>query len=131
MEKVFVAKKFTQFKTSRTLKIDLFEIPDNRNIEKLFSNYELLFLDQANFSSDVSQILMLQFSYLELLCLPCHPYQTLPLPTEPLFNSILSTFFICFFILSYSIRPHVLCQTICQSKPIKFNIKLYTYQFAL
>ena len=82
LEKVFVAKKFAQFKKSRTLKIDLFEIPDNRNIEKLFSNYELLFLDQANFSSDVSQILMLQFSYLELLCLPCHPYQTLPLPTE-------------------------------------------------
>ena len=28
----------------RNLKIDLFEIPDKKNIEKLFSKYELLFL---------------------------------------------------------------------------------------
>ena len=40
--------------TSRTLKLDVFKIPDNKNIEKLFSKYELLFLDQANSSSNLS-----------------------------------------------------------------------------
>ena len=55
LEKVFITKKFTHYKTSRTLKIDVFEIPDNKNIEKLFSKYELVFLDQTNFSSDTSQ----------------------------------------------------------------------------
>ena len=49
-------------KTSRTLKIDLFKIPDNKNIGKLFSKYELLFLDQANSSSNPNQILILQFA---------------------------------------------------------------------
>ena len=52
LERVFVSKKFTQCKTSRTLQIDVFEIIDNKNIGKLFSEYELLFLDQANPSSD-------------------------------------------------------------------------------
>ena len=62
LEKVFITKKFTQCKTLRTIKIDVFEIPDNKNIEKLFIKYELLFLDQDN-------------SILELPCLPpylCH-----------------------------------------------------------
>ena len=53
-------KKFSQFKTSRTLKIDVFEIPDNKNIEKLFSKHIQLFLNQANSCSDPSQILILQ-----------------------------------------------------------------------
>ena len=57
LEKVFITKKSTQCKTSRTLKLDGFEIPDNKNIGKLFSKYELLFLDQANSSFDPSQIL--------------------------------------------------------------------------
>ena len=61
LEKVFITYKFTQCKTSRTLKIDVFKIPDNKNIGKLFSKYELLFLNQANSSSDPSQILILQF----------------------------------------------------------------------
>ena len=52
---VFITKKCTQYKTSRTLKIDVFEIPDDKNIDKLFSKYELVFLDQTNFSSDTSQ----------------------------------------------------------------------------
>ena len=60
LEKVFITKKFNQFKTSPTLKTDVFEILDNKNIEKLFSKYELLFLDQANSSSDRSQILIQQ-----------------------------------------------------------------------
>ena len=41
LEIVFITKKFTQCKTSRTLKIDLFETPDNKNIGKLFSRYEI------------------------------------------------------------------------------------------
>ena len=64
LEKVFVNKKFTQCKTSLTLKIDAFEIPDNKNVGKLFSKYELLFLDKANSSSDPSQTLVLQFPIL-------------------------------------------------------------------
>ena len=51
---VFITQKFTHYKTSRTLKLDVFKIPDNENIGKLFSKYELLCLDQANFSSNPS-----------------------------------------------------------------------------
>ena len=42
-------------------KIDVFEIPDNKDIGKLFPKYELPFLDQANSSSDPSQTLTQQF----------------------------------------------------------------------
>ena len=48
-------------KTSRILQINVFEMPDNKNIGKLFPKYELLFLDQANSSSDPSQIFILRF----------------------------------------------------------------------
>ena len=58
-------------KISCTLKIDVFEIPDNTNIEKLFSKYELLSLDQAHSSYDTSQILILQFS---IQILPPSPF---------------------------------------------------------
>ena len=44
-----------------TLKIDLFETPGNKNVGIIFSNYELFYLDQANSSSDSSQILILRF----------------------------------------------------------------------
>ena len=53
--------KFIQCKTSRTLKINVFEIPDNKNNGKLLSKYELLLLDLTNSSSDSSQILILRF----------------------------------------------------------------------
>ena len=43
------------------VKFNVFKIPDNKNIGKLFSKYEMLYLDQANSSSDPSQILILQF----------------------------------------------------------------------
>ena len=43
---VFITQNFAQYKTSRTLKIDLFKIPDNKNIGKLFAKHKLLFLDQ-------------------------------------------------------------------------------------
>ena len=65
LERVFVNKKCNRHKTSLTLQINVFEIPDNRNIWKLFSKYELLFLDQANSSSHPSQILILQFTTLK------------------------------------------------------------------
>ena len=60
LEKVFITKKCTQCKTSHTLKTDVFELPDNKDIAKLFSKYELFFLDQSNFSSNLFQVLILQ-----------------------------------------------------------------------
>ena len=56
-----ITKTCTQRKTLHALKIDLFELSDNKNIGKLLSKYELFFLDQADFSSDPSQILILQY----------------------------------------------------------------------
>ena len=32
LEKAFITKKYTQCKTSHTLKTDVFELPDNKNI---------------------------------------------------------------------------------------------------
>ena len=58
---VFITKKFTQCKTSHTLKIDGFKIPDNKNVGKLFSKYKVSFLDQADSSSDPYQMIILQF----------------------------------------------------------------------
>ena len=40
LEKVSITKKFTQCKTSRTLKTDVFEIPDNKRNGKLLLKYE-------------------------------------------------------------------------------------------
>ena len=40
LEKVFINQKFTQCKTSHSLKRDVFEIQDNKNIRELFSKYE-------------------------------------------------------------------------------------------
>ena len=51
---VFITQKFTHYKTSRTLKPDAFKIPDNQSIGKLFSKYELLFLNEANSISNPS-----------------------------------------------------------------------------
>ena len=66
MEKVFngrssLLKNLLNVKHQSTLKIEAFKIPDNKNIGKLFSKFEMLFLDQANSSSDPSQISILQF----------------------------------------------------------------------
>ena len=44
---------------SHNLKNDLFELPVNKNIGKLFSKYELFHLDQVNFSSKPFQVLIL------------------------------------------------------------------------
>ena len=53
-QKVFITYKFIQGKISGALKIDVFKIPDNKHIGKLFSKYELLFLLTANSNSDPS-----------------------------------------------------------------------------
>ena len=60
LEKVFITKKCTHCKTFHTLKTDVFELPDNKDIRELFSKYVLFFLDQFNFSSNSFQVLMLQ-----------------------------------------------------------------------
>ena len=69
---IFITKKYTQCKTQHTLKIDLFELPDNINTGKLFSKYELFFPNQANASSDLSHVLILQ-----------HPIPISSLPRSP------------------------------------------------
>ena len=102
---VFITQKFTHYKTSRTLKLDVLKISDNENTEKLFLKYEQLFLDQANSSSNPSQILILQLPIRRTSLLPQHLCQILPQPTETLTNTNLIMFFIGFNILSYSIRP--------------------------
>ena len=48
IEKVFITEKFNQCKTSRTLNINVFELPDIKKIGKLFSKYKLLFLDNSS-----------------------------------------------------------------------------------
>ena len=42
---VGINKKYTQWETSRTLKIGVFKLLGNTNIEKLFSKYKTFFLD--------------------------------------------------------------------------------------
>ena len=101
LEKVFITKKFTQCKTSRTLIIDVLKIPDNKNIGKLFPKYELLFLDHANSSSDPSQILTEQFP-IPRVSLPSSPslsHFTLASQLQLLLNKILIMLFINFPIL--------------------------------
>ena len=72
LEKIFITKKLTRLKKSSSLKIDVLDIPDNKNIGKLFLIYKLLFLDQAKSSSDPSEILILRF-----------PIPRASLPTSP------------------------------------------------
>ena len=72
--KVFITKKYAQRKTSHTLKKpNVFELPDNKKNEKLFSKYELFFWDQANFYSNSFQVLMLQYPILRA-SLPPSPF---------------------------------------------------------
>ena len=95
LRKAFITKKFTQCKTSRIIKIEVFEIPNNKNIGKLFSKYELVFLHQANSSFDPSKILMLQFptpraslpaspSLLNITLANCNPFSTQSSPCSSL-----------------------------------------------
>ena len=54
--KDFITKKCTQC-TPHVLKMDVFELPGNKNIGKLYSKYKP---NQASSSSDPSQILIRQ-----------------------------------------------------------------------
>ena len=104
LEKFFIIKKCTQYKTSHTLKFYLFELPDNKHFGKFFSKYEVLFLDQSNFSSNPFQILILQrFPCSLAISVKFHTGQL-----TPLLETILIMFFIGFSILSYPIRPYTL-----------------------
>ena len=121
-------------------------MPYDKNIGKLFSKHELLFLDQANSSSDPSQVLIQKF-----------PITRAPLPP----SSSLSNFTNClanclqislanwnslqhnpynvlhwfpYFFLSHSATCHhkyLIYQNICNAQPSKFIIKLYTDHNAL
>ena len=125
LEEVFIFKKPTQCKTSHTIETD-FDLPDTRNIEKLFSKYEMFFLDQLNFSSDLSKILIMQ--------------QLIPRaassPWPSLFNLTLvkwkssSAYLYHALILPYPVRPNTtsIGYTKSYAKPRQSNffIKLYT-----
>ena len=66
--------------------------------------------------------------YLELPCLPHHLCQSLSQPTEANIPSS------CYSLVSVFVLPHstthchkyLIYQTICEAKPVKFIIKLYT-----
>ena len=131
LEEVFINKKFTECKTSRTLKIDVFEIPDNKKYWKIVLKCGLLFLNRANFCSDPSQILMLQFSTPVALLPPLPSLSRFTLANwNPLQHNTYHVLhrFPYFFLPHLTIRYHEyrIHQTICQAKSIKCIIKLYT-----
>ena len=122
--KIFNTKICTQRKTLNTLKTDVFELPDNKNIGKLLSKYELFSLDQDNFISDPSQILILQYLFPTgspslTICVKFPPCQL-----EPLFNVVLIMFSIDLPIFSYPIRPHatVVVYIKLYAKPSQSNL---------
>ena len=92
LEEVFITTKCTQHKTLHTLKTDVFKLPHNKNIGKLSSKYELFFLDQAKFSFDPSQILILQYLIPTTSLLPPRSLSNFPLVT---WNSSLSQSLSC------------------------------------
>ena len=101
----------------------------NKNIGKLFSRYELLFLVLGNSNSDPSQILIQQFPIPRAsLTISVEFY---PSQLKPFFNLILIMLLIGLPILYYpnsTTRHHKYCifQSICQDKPMKLIIKLYS-----
>ena len=131
LEKVFINKNFTQFKTSRTVKIDALEILD-KNVGKLFSKYELLFFDQASFSSYPSKILILQFLIPRAFLPPLPSLSNLTLANwdRSLLQSLrYSSSVSLFYTTSFDhtdMCKYWICQTICQAKSVEFVIKLYT-----
>ena len=121
-------------------------MPYDKNIGKLFSKHELLFLDQANSSSDPSQVLIQKF-----------PLTRTPLPPSSSLSNFTSCLANClqislanwnslqhnpynvlhwfpYFFLSHSATCHhkyLIYQNICNAQPSKFIIKLYTDHNAL
>ena len=106
---VFITKNVTQCKASSTLKIDLIfsKILDNKIIGKLFSKYELIFLDQASSSSDLSQTLILRFLLPRVSLPPLSSLFKFYLSQlKLLLNTIVIMFLTGFPHLSYPIQPH-------------------------
>ena len=103
----------------------------NKNIKKLFPQYEPLFSTKL-----IPVLLHLKYwsydsPYIELPWIPHHLYQVLSYPTEtplqPNNHHLLQWF--SYFVLPHSTKRHHkywLYQTIWQAKPIKFIIKLFT-----
>ena len=126
LEKVFIAKKFTQCKASRTLWNIRFEIPDNKNIGNCVQN-----INCFSWIKLIQVLIHLTYSpYLELPCLPPHLCQILSQPTKtPLQHNLHHVFhWFSYVVLPNSITHHHkywICQIIWQAKPIKFIIKLY------
>ena len=124
LEKVFVTKKCTNCKTSHTLKTDVFELPDNKDIRKLFSKYELFFPNQSNFSSNSFQILILQHlipwvslpSFLSLLNFTLVNWN----PSSTQYSWCSSSFSPFFLPHSTTHHSYWMYQTKCQAKQIKF-----------
>ena len=98
LEKVFLAKKCAQYKTSHTY---VFELPDKKNIGMLFSKNELFFLIHFKYWYYI-------ISLLGPPCLSCHICQISPWPTETLFQRNLHHVLHCFpyFVLPHSTTRH-------------------------
>ena len=111
-----------------TLKANVFELQDNKNIGKLFLKHEMFFLNEALFISDPSKILILQYPistarlYHYLCKISPWPTET-PLQRNPYYLLHQSPYFV---LLNLTTRTSIGCQAICQAKPHKFFIKLYT-----
>ena len=74
--------------------MDLFELPDKKNIRKLISKYELFFLNQASSSSDQSQILIPQHPIpIYLPCVHDHLCLIFPEKTETSSTIVIMLFF--------------------------------------
>ena len=105
LEKVFIIKKC---KVSRSLKPDIFELPDNKYIGKLFSNNEMFLLDQAYFSSNTFKYCYYNIPSLELPYSSYHLCQSSPWSTEtPLHcnpHHVLHRF--SYFVLPHSTTRH-------------------------
>ena len=84
----------------------------------MFSKYEMFFLDQANFSSYQSQILILKYLILRA-SLPLSP----SLQHNPQYVLHQFPYFV---LANLTIRhKYWIYQTVCQAKALKFIIKLY------
>ena len=99
MYKTLNNKKCTQFKISHTLKTDVFQLLDNKNVRKLFPNYETFFLDQAIIKMlENCFLIMKRFSWIKLIQVLIHlkywyynsPSQDLLCLLHHLFNTISS-----------------------------------------
>ena len=107
LEKVFVAKKFTQCKTSHTLCNIRFEIPENKNFGNCVQNVNCFSWIKLIPSSDPCHIVILQFPVLIASLSPPISVKFYPSRLKPLFNAIFIKFFIGFPVLLYPIQPRI------------------------